>query len=106
MELAYKGKPLNYIQEVRDPELGEVIRARYPRFKPSFSKTVGYTYYGNRCPKCDSLLELSGAFLAFVVFRIDITAFGSRKRLLFPLPPHEYYQEGHGGHESQRDEHR
>ncbi len=55
VELAYKGKPLNYIEEVRDPELGEAIRDRYPWFKPSFSKTVGYTYYGNRCPKCDSL---------------------------------------------------
>ena len=54
-EWGYRGNDLGYILEVTDRDLGEALCSRFPWFKPSFSKTVGYTYYGNRCPQCDAL---------------------------------------------------
>lgn len=54
-EWGYRGTDLGVILEVTDPELGAVLESRFPWFKLSFSKTVGYSYYGNRCPKCDAL---------------------------------------------------
>lgn len=52
---AYRGERLPFIEEVTEPRLGEALRARYPWFKPSYSKTVRSAYYGNCCPKCDAL---------------------------------------------------
>lgn len=55
VQWGYRGKDLGFIVEVTDQEMGAALESRFPWFKPSYSKTVGYSYYGNRCPECDAL---------------------------------------------------